>query len=150
MSNVPFIGPRSRYNLLSRKPSWVYQEMIPTACFTREAPETATTSPSETDPTMVTAGAIYKDLTVGGIFPRLYNGRKPFIIEEVYNPGNSEIWITHPEVPDPNSPSGIVQRQVTAADLPVRVAAGERVELNQGAVGQCLFGMMIYEDIPER
>lgn len=79
-NNVPFIGPRSRYNVLTASPVWVYQRMDG-AGFTGEAPETPSVTANDLDPT-VSAGLVeWTGLIKGGLFTAFYKAKKAFIIE---------------------------------------------------------------------
>lgn len=80
-NNVPFIGPRARYTVLSTQPVWVYQRMNNASGFTGEAPETSGAGPNVLDPT-VSAGLVqWTGLAKGGLFTAFYKTKKAFIIE---------------------------------------------------------------------
>lgn len=93
MSNVPFIGPRSRYNILVNEPTWVYHIMAEGGELEGSVPRNPDLCEREIDPTLVNGRFEFQNLTFGGLFALLSNYGLAFIVEEIDNPDSSLIEI---------------------------------------------------------
>jgi len=91
--NVPFIGPRSRYQPLSLTPSWVYHRGIATT-MTGAAPARAAETPAETDPDIVQAGRMeFTVLTAAGLFTLQAKQKQSIEVLELDTDGNGAFTI---------------------------------------------------------
>jgi len=80
---VPFIGPRSRYNILSDSVGWIYHKMAGAGTLDGAPPATALLSSEMCDPTVSAGRASWDDLVHGGLFTLLGNYKQPVIVEAV-------------------------------------------------------------------
>jgi hypothetical protein len=76
---VPFIGPRSRYNVLGVSPTWIYQDMD-SAVFSHKKPAAGG---EPVDPAVVGGKAEYLVLDEGGIFSMVADRKKATEVLEV-------------------------------------------------------------------
>lgn len=81
-NNVPWIGPRSRYSVLTATPTWLYHRMD-SAVFTGVAPATPSATADNLDPTSSAGLVEWTGLSLGGLFTALYKAKRPFILEAV-------------------------------------------------------------------
>jgi len=86
-TNVPWIGPRSRYSVLNMNSSWVIQKMDSGCDFTGDLP--AVNPPQTPKDPVVSAGlATWSDLAFGGLFNWL-DRRHAIVVENFYEILNS-------------------------------------------------------------
>lgn len=117
-NNVPWIGPRSRYNVLCATPVWNYQRMNNSGGFNDNPPEAPGQGPNVIDP-VVTAGKVeWANLIKGGLFTSLYKAGKPFIIDAVDLGAGVTLTIVKASAPT-------VPTRTFPVTFPVRIAAGE-------------------------
>ena len=85
-NNVPFIGPRSRYEVLGVQPTLLVHTMA-TGNLDGNLPRTAAKTALELDPTVTAGKATWDDLTAGGLF----NFTKKAVIVEALSTGTWKI-----------------------------------------------------------
>jgi len=129
--NVPFIGPRSRYNILGVQPTWVYLQMGTGAAMNGAKHRTALLDSNELEPVIGPARAQYgstlEGLTFGGFFSLLGNYGKAYVVEEVSFVGAVVFKIADSE--------GVDIRTVATPSYPMKLAAGEYIKLSGGTTG---------------
>jgi hypothetical protein len=135
-ARVPFTGTKGRIHLLSESAAWIYHNMA-SGTLDGDEPSTATTTPSETVPTVKAGRADYNDLTHGGLFvhPWVYN--KAVVVEAIDNPGSATLLVTNPAAGT---------NRAAPASVPFTIAPGECLK----AVGGTKVGFMMREDLPWR
>lgn len=125
--NVPFIGPRKRYNVLTTNTIWNIHEMAGGATLDGTPPMTLTTDVASTDPTLKAGIAVWTNLTHGGLFTHLAHHKQPMVIEAVLNPGGATLTLVH-------SDDASVFRAMPNT-FPIKVSAHECVKATGGAAG---------------
>ena len=120
-NNVPWIGPRSRYNVLCASPVWNYQRMNNAGGFTAEAPEAPGVGPNLLDPTVGGGKVEWNNLIKRGLFTALYKTGRPFIVEAVDLKSGVTLSIV-----DPNSPATVLRAFPTT--FPALIGAGELIK----------------------
>jgi len=93
MNNVPFIGPRSRHNILVNEPTWVYHIMAEGSTLSGEVPRNPALCEMEIDPVLANGRFEFQQLTSGGLFALLSNYGLAFTVEEIDNPDSATIEI---------------------------------------------------------
>jgi hypothetical protein len=92
-NNVPFIGPRARYNIVGVKPTWIVQKMKAGSTFNKARPATATKTADQLDP-VVSAGLVkWEELTSGGLFDLLANRKEAVVVEKTVAVGSPTVDI---------------------------------------------------------
>lgn len=126
-NNVPWIGPRARYTVLTSTPTWLYHRMA-AAALDGAAPLQAGKTADEVDP--VTSGGFveWTNLTAGGLFTALYKAKKAFILEAVDLSMGASLTIVRPG--DLVTPS-----RTFPSTFPAKIAAGEIIKASGGSPG---------------
>jgi hypothetical protein len=136
--NVPFIGPKSRYNILNTSPTWIRLQMAVGAVLDGTRPRTALTDEDSLEPVISAGRAQYgstvEGLTKGGFFSLLGNYGKAYIVEDAVLPGTVVFTIVDK---DQN-----LIRTVTTPSYPMSLAPGEFVKLTGGTAGS-LFAIKV-------
>lgn len=140
MSRIPLIGPRARYRVLSAQASWVTHEMAGGSALSGEAPETASVSAENLDPTVTAGKAVWSDLTKGGLFTLLGNHKRPLVVEAALVPGTATVKIINPQTSTERDMPG---------STPFKVAPGEYLKVSGGNNGDSV-SFLVREDIPAR
>ena len=120
-NNVPWIGPRARYNVLCASPVWNYQRMNISGGFTGDAPEAPGVGPNLIDPTVGQGKVQWTNLIKGGLFTALYKTGRPFIVEAV----DLKTGVTL-SIVDPQNPATVLRP--FPSTLPAMIAAGELIK----------------------
>jgi hypothetical protein len=126
-NNVPWIGPRARYNILCNTPTWVYQKMTTGKSFNGADPRTATVAAADFDPVVTAGKAMYDNLTEGGFFRLLGNYKRPMVVEALNNEAGATIEITN---------SAGTKLRDTPSATPFKVAPGEYIKANGGTAAK--------------
>ena len=136
--NVPFIGPRSRYNILNITPTWVHLKMTTGVVLDGNRPRTAELDADTLEPVISSGRAEYGSttdgLTQGGFFRILGNYGVPYIIEDALLPGTVVFKIVDKE-------KNLI-RTISTPSFPMNLAAGEYVQITGGTAG-ALFGLKV-------
>ena len=124
--NVPFIGPRARYSVVTTNPTWVLHKMAPGASLNGAAPKTATLQPKDVDPTVKAGMAQWDDLTEGGLFTLLAHEGQPIeVIDKMLPSGATAVIV---------GLDGTKLRDLPAT-YPFRLGACEVLKISGGAAG---------------
>lgn len=134
-NNVPWVGPRARYNVLCASPVWNYQRMNNGSGFTGDAPEAVGIGPNLIDPTVGQGKVQWTNLLKGGLFTALYKTGRPFIVEAVDL--NAGVTLS---IVDPQSPGTVLRAFPTT--LPALIAAGELIKAT-GTGGTTYAGLLV-------
>lgn len=136
--NVPFIGPRARYNILNITPTWIHLKMATGVALDGNRPRTATLDADEIEPVISSGraefGSVADGLTEGGFFRILGNYGRPYIIEDALLPGTTVFKIVDVDK--------TLIRTVSSPVFPMSLAAGEYVQITGGTTGG-LFGLRV-------
>jgi len=136
--NVPFIGPKSRYNVMGMQPTWNHLQMGTGVVLDGNRPRTATVSEDDIGPVISAGraeyGSVADGLTQGGFFRHLGNYGHPYIIEDALLPGTTVFKIVDVEK--------TLIRTVATPVFPMSLAAGEYVQITGGTAG-ALFGLRV-------
>lgn len=133
--NVPFIGPRARYKILSESLTWIYHRMAGGSALNGAAPRTASLTADETDPTVTAGKANYADLTEGGLFRLLGNYKKAIVVESVNNAAVATLTIVDKD--------GTLLRAFPGT-TPFNMAPGEYIKATGGSAGSYI-GVLVRE-----
>lgn len=136
--NVPFIGPRARYQILGLNLTWIYHRMAGGVMLNGAAPKTASLEPAAVDPTVSAGRAEYTDLTEGGLFTLLGNYRRAVLVEAVDNAAGATLTIV-------DSAGALLRNAPTA---PFKMAPGEYFKASGGAAGSYI-GILVREEKTE-
>lgn len=123
--NVPFIGPRARYNTLGVSPTWHYHKMGAGAALDGTAPRTATTAENDLDPAVSAGKAEWASLTKGGLFTMLGKAGKAVIVEAVDLSAGASLTVV-------NAAGATLRATPTA---PFKLAPGEFLKASGGSNG---------------
>ena len=134
-NNVPWIGPRSRYNVLCASPVWNYQRMNNGSGFTTDPPEALGVGPNLLDPTVSSGRVEWTNLIKGGLFTALYKTGRPFIVEAVDLKAGVALTIV-----DPANPATVLRAFPTT--FPALIAAGELIKAT-GADTTAYAGLLV-------
>ena len=135
--NVPFIGPRSRYNIIGTSARWVFHIMEDLVAPNGAAPTTAAVSnPDEVTPVVSPGKAEYGSssdkLLTGGLFTHLGKVGHPMLIEGAILPGDPAVSLV-------NSAGTLIRTLVVSgtplSGFPIRLAPGEYIKIVGGTPG---------------
>jgi len=144
--NVPFIGPRGRFQLTGIEPAWIFQTMFAGVNFDKKLAITASETAPEVQPEVVGGKAEFKDLTEGGVFDTIATAKKAHIIEEILNGGSATLDIVRLEDLKATSPiEDTPTFRVVPGSFPFKMAPGETIRADAGANGGSV-GLLIRED----
>lgn len=133
--NVPFIGPRARYQILGLNLTWIYHRMTGGASLNGAAPKTATLTPDQVDPVVSAGKAEFASLTEGGLFTLLGNYKRPVLVESVNNAAGATLTIV--------DKAGAQLR--TAPTAPFKLAPGEYFKATGGSAGSYI-GILVRDE----
>lgn len=125
--NVTFLPGRSRYNILTTEPTWVFHKMAAGQTLNGTAPERTAETADVCDPTTVSAGyAMWDTLSKGGLFTFLGNYKSSIIVEAIDNVGSATLTLVdRAGNPIRNMPSTV----------PFKIGAGETIKAVGGGAG---------------
>lgn len=147
--NVPFIGPRGRFQLTGLEPAWIIQTMATATVFDKKLARTVALTAPELEPVVTAGKAKFSDLSQGGIFDTIATAKRSHVVEDILNAGGATLDIvTLEDLKIAQDGAGIhlaPKFRDVPGSFPFTLAPGETIRAAGAAAGTV--GLYIREDL---